>query len=561
MSTSYNVAELLRAFASSQPQVSALRFPTPSYTTDRPAWDTWTFRQLDHESDAYARGLTSAGVRPGDRVSILFKPSLAFYAVLFGLFKAGAVPVLLDSGMGLKNLLICLERTAPRVMVAMPMVQAVATFHRRPFRAVELKVTAGPRLFWGGTTLRACRVEGSEPFALVPRDADDDAAILFTSGSTGPAKGVSLRQAQFRAQVASLQEMLAFRPGLSDVQCFAAFAIFDLCMGMTSVIPKMDLSKPASADPRDILAAITTFQPEVAFGSPIVWQNLSRHCLATQTKVPALKTAITVGAPVPAYLHRRFQGILPSGCEIHTPYGATEGLPVSHIATNEILGVDGAPGTWERTAAGHGTCVGRFAPGIEVRIARVTDEPLPVWTEDLRVPDGEVGEVVIGGDQVSLAYHDAPEANRYAKIQDGTRTLHRMGDLGYVDPDGRLWFCGRKAHRLETPTGMVPAVPVEGVFNEHPDVFRTALIGVGPRGREVPVLCVEMEPGKVWSAKVQQELEALAAPTRWAGLVQRWLPHEGFPTDARHNSKIRSEDLKEWATARCPDLAGALVAA
>lgn len=560
MSEPHNVADFLRQFAASRPDAPALRFPSSGYSTANPSWDTLSFAELDRRSDAYARGFAQQGVKPGDRTSMLFKPSLDFYAVIFGLFKCGAVPVLLDSGMGLKKMLICLERTAPRVMVAMPLVHAVATFVRKPFRQVQHKITAGPRLFWGGTTLKACYVERDDPFELVRRKADDDAAIIFTSGSTGPAKGVALKQAQFKAQVASLSEMLGFEPGLSDVQCFAAFAIFDLCMGMTSIIPNMDLSKPATADPRDILAALTTYQPEVAFGSPIVWQNLSRHCLATGEKIPGLKTALTVGAPIPAYLHTRFQGILPEGCEIHTPYGATEGMPVSHIATNAILGTEDQPGTWARTARGEGTCVGTPAPGIDIRIIGITEDPISTWSDDLRVPTGEIGEVVIGGDQVSVEYKDAPAANTKAKITDGDRVLHRMGDLGYIDDDGLIWFCGRKAHRLQTAAGMVPAVPVEGVFNEHPDVFRTALVGIGNRGSEVPVLCVEMEPGSAWSDEVQKALDALAAETKWSGLVQRYLPHDTFPTDPRHNSKIRREDLKEWATAQCPDLQGALAA-
>ena len=312
---------------------------------------------------------------------MLFKPSLDFYAVLFGLFKVGAVPVLLDPGMGMKNLLACIERTAPRVMVAMPLVHAVATFMRRPFSHTDLRFTAGSRWFWGGPTLAACRIAASEAFEIARRSPDDDAAILFTSGSTGPAKGVAAKHGMFRAQVRALQQMLDFRPGQTDLQCFAAFAIFDLCMGMTSVIPKMDLSRPATADPRDLLAALDRWEPEVAFGSPIVWQNLSRHCVRAGATIPGLQTALTVGAPIPAYLHRRFAGILPSDCEIHTPYGATEGLPVSHIATREILGDGDTPGTWDQTADGAGTCVGHPAPDVEIRVIEITERPIVAWSD------------------------------------------------------------------------------------------------------------------------------------------------------------------------------------
>jgi len=549
MPESFNVADYLRRHAVERPEAPALRFPSARYTTARPQWDTWTFAELDHASDAFARGLHAQGVRRGDRTLMLVKPSLDFYAVLFGLFKVGAIPVLLDPGMGMSPLLACIERTRPRVVVAMSLVHAVRMFRRRPFQSAEICITVGRRWFWGGATLEQCRLEGDAPFEIARMGPADDAAILFTSGSTGTAKGVASKHGMFRGQVESLRELLHLKAGSTDVQAFAAFAIFDVCMGITSVIPHMDLSKPATAEPADIIAALETYHPEVAFASPIVWQNLSRHCVAHQVSLPSLRTAITVGAPIPAYLHRRFQTLLDPSAQIWTPYGATEGLPVSCIATNEIL-----DHTWARTSAGEGTCVGHPAPGIEIAIIGVTEEAIPHWSETLVLPQGDIGEIVISGRQVSPEYKDAPEANAKAKIGHGEGFWHRMGDLGYLDEGGRLWFCGRKAHRLETSAGMLPAVPVEGVFNEHPDVFRTALVGVGSVGQQIPVLCVEMEPGKSWSPEVETELRDLAAKTRHAAVVRRFIHHPAFPTDARHNSKIRRGDLRQWAASRCRDL-------
>jgi acyl-CoA synthetase (AMP-forming)/AMP-acid ligase II len=553
--STHNVASALRRHATERPDVAAIEFPSSAYRTDAPSWNRYTFAELDRESDAYARGFVSIGVKPGDRTLMLVKPSLDFYAVLFGLFKCGAVPVLLDPGMGIPKLLECIERNQPRVVVAMSLVHAVRTFVRKPFAAAEILVTAGSRWFWGGTTLSAIHTPSDEPFELVMREASDDAAILFTSGSTGTAKGVASKQAMFAAQVEALRGMFDFEPGQRDMQAFAAFAIFDVCLGMTSVIPKMNLSKPATAQPADIVAAIEHGRCDVAFGSPIVWLNASRYCLEHGVRLDGLRTLLTVGAPIPAYLHRRFRGILPEGAQIFTPYGATEAMPISWIGTDAILGDDRQAGTWDRTAAGHGTCVGRIVPGAEVAIIEVHDEAVERWSDDLALPADTVGEVVVKGDMVSPEYKNAEQANALSKIADGDGVRHRMGDLGYLDGDGRLWFCGRKSHRLQTAAGMVPAVPVEGVFNEHADVFRTALVGVGPRGAEVPVLCVELEPGKRWSRALEGEILALAEGTPHAGLVKRVLHHPGFPTDARHNSKIRRGDLTAWAEPRCLDLA------
>ncbi|MEQ1568783.1 MAG: fatty acid CoA ligase family protein [Myxococcota bacterium] len=544
-----NVAEAIRAHAAARPDQPALVFPGEDYRTEAPTWQQWTFAELDRESDAYARGFVAAGVRVADRVVVLVRPSLSFYAVMLGLFKLGATPVLLDPGMGIRALLACIERTRPRVSIAAPAVHAVAsTVARRSFASVETKITAGARWFWGGTTLAACRREGADPFALAERAPGDDAAILFTSGSTGSAKGVTLTQSMFRAEVASLGESFGFRPGDKDVQAFAAFAIFDLCLGHTAILPKMDYSRPATAAPADFVAAIEAHGPSITFASPIVWQNVSRYCVERGLTFPSVRTLITVGAAIPAYLHRRMQQILPPGGQVWTPYGATEGLPLTRIGTDEILGE-----TWAKTARGAGTCVGALAPGATIRVIPIVDGPIPTWSDALALPAGVLGEIVAGGDQVSPSYKDAPEADALAKIRDGDRILHRMGDVGYLDEQGRLWFCGRKAHRVETADGSVfGADAVEGVFNEHPSVFRTALVGLGPRGRQVPVVCVEMEPGQVFGPTTEAELRALAAGTPVEGKIAAFLPHPGFPTDARHNSKIRREDLLGWASARVP---------
>ncbi len=547
----HNVATLLRDHARSAPDRLALAFPSARYTDVAPTWDTWTFRRLDEESDALARGLVAEGVLPGDRAVVLVRPSLELYALLYALFKVGAVPVLLDPGMGIRALLACIERTEARVLLAMPAVHAIRVlFARTAFSAVAVHVTVGRRWFWGGLSTADLRRDGA-PFAPVERAADDPAAILFTSGSTGPAKGVVSTQAMFAAQVEALRQMFDLRPGQVDLQCFAAFAIFDVSLGMTAVIPKMDLARPATADPRAIVAGIRAFEPEIAFASPIVWRHTSRRCLEQEITFPSIRTLLTVGAPIPPELHRRMRRILSPGAQMYTPYGATEAMPITSIGTDEILGDTSA-----RTATGAGTCVGRPAPGAQVRIVAITDAPLPRWSDDLALPPGALGEIVAGGAQVSPAYAEIETVNTAAKIADGDHILHRMGDLGYIDASGRLWFCGRKAHRLVVDDGtVIPSDAVEAIFDEHPGVLRTALVGLGPRGRQIPILCVEMERGHAWSAGVEEELKTLARGTVAEGRIARFLPHPGFPTDARHNSKIRREELMPWAARRCRDLA------
>ncbi|MCB9676958.1 MAG: AMP-binding protein [Alphaproteobacteria bacterium] len=544
--TTYNVASHLRRHAAERPDQPALLYPSPAYTDASPAWDRLTYREFDARSDAYARGFASAGVKQGDRVLMLMKPQMDLWVVLFALFKIGAVPVILDPGMGRKALLACIEQIGCRVMIAESILHALrTTFFRKPFAAAEVFVTVGPKIWWGGVTLKQCLEEGGEPFPLAECGEMDDAAIAFTSGSTGTPKGVGYHQGMWDTAVDAIREMLDVKAGDVSVQAFAAFAIYDLCWGHTAVIPKFDLSKPASAPPAAMVAAIQAHQAKMAFGSPIIWRRVGPYCEQNGIQLHSLDRALTTGAPTPPDMVRQFAGILREGVEFHTPYGATEAIPVSHIGSRELL-----EDCVAETARGAGTCVGHPAKGVEIRIIEVTDADIPAWQDDLQVEPGQIGEIVVRGGQVSVEYKESPEGNASSKIRDGDTVFHRMGDLGYLDAKGRLWFCGRKSHRLQTADGMLPCVPVEGIYNEHPDVFRTALVGVGAPGREDPVLCVEMQPGKSWGPAVQGDLEKLAAGTKYEGVVKRFLPHPGFPTDARHNSKIRRGDLKVWATAQ-----------
>jgi acyl-CoA synthetase (AMP-forming)/AMP-acid ligase II len=248
------------------------------------------------------------------------------------------------------------------------------------------------------------------------------------------------------------------------------------------------------------------------------------------------------GAPVPPPLVARPPALLPEGGDVHTPSGATEALPVTSVSGAEL-----ADGLAERTARGEGTCVGRPAPGIELRLIAITDDPLATWDETRPPAPGEPGEVCVRGAVVTREYADAPAATAAAKIVDGASVWHRMGDVGRFDAEGRLWFLGRKAHRVQTEHGLLMPVPVENVFNRCDGVRRTALVGVGPAGRERPWLVVEPEEA-AREPELLERLRAIApsAPAR----VDGFLFHPAFPVDVRHNAKIRREDLKVWAAGR-----------
>ncbi|HEU4992843.1 MAG TPA: fatty acid CoA ligase family protein, partial [Luteimonas sp.] len=376
---------------------------------------------------------------------------------------------------------------------------------------------------------------------LVDTAPDDVAAILFTSGSTGVPKGVVYRHRHFVAQVAMLRDAFGIEAGGVDLPTFPPFALFDPALGLTSIIPDMDPTRPANADPRKLLRAMERFGVTQLFGSPALMRVLAEH----GAPLPGVKLATSAGAPVPPGVVARMLELLPDGARFWTPYGATECLPVAAIEGRELLSLRA------RTEAGAGTCVGRPVAPNEVRIIRIEDDAILEWRDDLLVAPGEVGEITVAGPSATDAYFNRDVQTRLAKIREGDRIVHRMGDLGWFDGEGRLWFCGRKSQRVVVDAATTLCTEqVEPVFNAHPALRRCALVGVGPRGAQRPVLVYELEAGAAGRARfdVPAELRAIAAAhPRLAAIAAFMRYPKPLPVDIRHNAKIGREVLAAWA--------------
>ncbi|MCA8954993.1 MAG: AMP-binding protein [Planctomycetes bacterium] len=530
-----NVSAWLAVRAAAQPDA-------PAVVVARRGGDVvLTCAELDRLCDRTAHALQRAGIGAGMRTALMVPPSPDFFALTFALFKLGAVPVLIDPGLGVRNLGRCLATAEPQAFVGIGKAQlarALLGWGRSTLR-IRIRVGAGLPLGSSLAQLRAAAPDIAFPVAAT--DPEQPAAILFTSGSTGPPKGVLYRHRTFTAQVEALQALYGIEPGEVDLATFPLFALFGPALGMASVVPRMNASRPAAADPRALVESIRAWSCTSMFASPALIELLGRHCETTGTRLPTLRRVVSAGAPAsPAALERLCRQ-LNAGVEVHTPYGATEALPVSSIGSAEILAE-----TRARTDAGGGVCVGHPAPGIEVAILRIDDGPIPEWSDDLCLPQGEVGEIAVRGAVVTDAYYGLPEATARAKIRDGARLWHRMGDVGYVDEGGRLWMCGRKAHRVETAAGTLHSVPCEAVFDVHPAVRRSALVGV----RGVPVLCVELLAGRRGSDELVEELRALGQRFEHTRGIGVFLFHPGFPVDVRHNAKIDREKLAAWAAGR-----------
>jgi len=541
MSQTVNIATAVSEMAQRQPDATAVVCP----------WGrrggSLTYGELEERTSWVAAGLHASGIGRGVRTVLMVPPGLDLFVLAFGIFRAGAVPVLVDPGIGLHHLKACLGNARPEAFIGVPKAHAARVILGWARATVRQKVTAGPRLFWGGRTLARIqalgrRVGGME---IAETSSDEVAAIVFTSGSTGPPKGVVYRHGNFAAQIEAVRDVLACGPGDVDLPTFPLFSLFDPALGMTTIIPDMDPTHPAKVDPMKIIGPIHEYGVTTMFGSPALLDTVGRYGVAHGVELPTLRQVVSAGAPVGPKIIERFVSLMAPGGRILTPYGATESLPVAVNSSDVILSE-----TRQATDRGAGTCVGPPVPSIEAAIIGVDDDPIAAWSDDLVVPHGEVGEIVVKGAQVTHEYFDADEHNRLGKIRDGETTRHRMGDLGYYDEQGRLWFCGRKSQRVITRDETLHTVPCESIFNTHDDVYRSALVGAEVDGETIPVICIEAEPG-VGSAdheRIRKELLDLGASFDHTAGIHTVLFHSGFPVDIRHNVKIGRRELGEWAT-------------
>ena len=536
---SHNIAETLPNIAAIYPDRNGLVSKTAK------GYKSWTFRDINNTADCFARSLSDLGVTKGDRVMLMVKPSIEFITLTFALFKIGAVIILIDPGMGYKNLLKCIGQVKPEIFIGIPKAHLFKLIFPKPFETIRTSVCIGPSFGIFGPSLSAEKAKRSKSygvnFTTAQLEAEDPAAILFTTGSTGPPKGVRYEHSIFQAQLKLIREYYQIGPEDIDQPAFPLFALFSTALGACSVIPEMNAAKPALVNPAKFVQTIKEDKVTYSFGSPAIWNVVSNYCLEQKITLPSVKKVLMAGAPVPGDLLKRTISILPDDAEIHTPYGATESLPIASMTGREILAE-----TWGKTRTGKGVCVGRVLPGNEIKIIKTSDDPIDQW-DKVHLPVYEIGEIIVRGPVVTRAYANNDKENRLAKIIDGDGFWHRMGDLGYFDEESRLWFCGRKGHRVITKSGTMYTICCEAVFNEHPDVFRSALVGIGSKGQEIPVLIVELHGKQKDTKTLLNDLRQLALQNELTSSITHFLIHPGFPVDIRHNAKIFREKLSQWA--------------
>ncbi len=547
-----NIADFVYENARKFPNKKAIVTPYCRDGSGRIAYTHYTYQQFVEASQRLSSALYGHGIRPGTRILLFVKPSLDFSVLVFSLFRIGAVPVFIDPGVGRKNLLSTVLKTKPQVMIAEPAVHILRHFFPKVFSSVKMFITTKKASYW--TSRLSLQKMLNEESTIESRDLEavqgqDLAAIIYTSGGTGVPKGVLYTHEMFYQQVSIFKNLLPLAENEVDLSGFPLFSLFAIAMGMTSVIPWLDAAKPASADPFLLLKHILDNNVSLATGSPAIWEKLADYCLHKNIVLPSVHGVIMFGAPIALNLHHKLQAILPNGTT-YTPYGATEGLPISWISGREILQSFG-----EKTLQGRGTCIGKEVPATKVKVIKSSFDVLPNFSKIEELPPYEVGELLVQGAQVTKEYFELPEETSKAKIVDGSLLWHRMGDLVYKDDKDYLWFCGRKVHQVVGKDQVYYPITCEAIFNQHPAVRRSALIGLNIGSEQQAAIVIERKDQKTTLSDEEkqvfrEELMSYAKRFPHTQSIKYFFIYKTFPVDYRHNIKIDRLFLRDYFASR-----------
>jgi len=484
-----------------------------------------TFTELIARIDAIAETLRHAGVQPGHRVALLVPPGLELTAAVYACWRAGAAIVVADTGLGWRRMAEALRSADPAYLIGIPAAMAVAAVLRIPGQRI-LVGGRHPSTGSGGTSPSHGRKQ-SETIA------DPEAAVLFTSGATGPPKGVVYRHAQLRAQVELVRAVCRITPDDRLVAAFAPFALYGPALGIGAAVPRMDVTRPGTLTASALAEAAAAVGGTLVFASPAALRNVvaTASQLTASQRIPLqrIRLVLSAGAPVGVPLLRDLQRLLPAA-EIHTPYGMTEVLPVTDIALPEL----------EQAGLGNGVCVGHVLPGVRLGIS-----PLDAVG---RAPGAPLHTVNVTGEICVSAGHVKDRYDRlWATEQASSRDpgWHRTGDVGHVDAAGRLWVEGRLAHVITAADGPITPVGAEQRIEAQAPVTGAALVGVGPQGTQQP-LAVVMTAAPARAGLADEELARavrVAAELPLAAV----LTVESLPVDIRHASKIDRSRLARWA--------------
>ena len=503
-----------------------------------------SFAELRDRVHALADGLRRVGVQPGHRVALLVPPGIDLPATVYACWQAGAVIVVADAGLGWRRMADALRSADPDYLIGIPAALAAAAALQLPgIRLVAGELPRPIRRLLGVTQsideLATGWDRGSALADIERTDVDrngsgsSEAAVLFTSGATGPPKGVVYRHHQLWAQLEQLRALFDVAPGDRLVAAFAPFALYGPALGIGAVVPKMDVTKPGTLTAAGLADAAAAIDATLVFASPAALQNVVASAAALtaahSSALARIRLVLSAGAPVSVALLRRVREVLPNA-ELHTPYGMTEALPLTDISLPEL----------EEAGPANGVCVGRPLPGVQIQISRFDSMGT---AEGPPEPMVEIsGEICVSAAHVKERYDQLWATERESSRNPG---WHRTGDVGHLDSAGRLWVEGRLVHVITTADGPLTPVGVEQRIEAEAPVTAAAVVGVGPRGtQQVVAVVVPDSPAPVGLAawELASAVRAAAEVPLAAVLVTRALP-----VDIRHAAKIDRQRLARWA--------------
>jgi acyl-coenzyme A synthetase/AMP-(fatty) acid ligase/pimeloyl-ACP methyl ester carboxylesterase len=497
-----------------------------------------------------AAGFAASGVRPGDRVALLVEPSADLTASIYALWRAGAVVVVADKGLGIAGMRRALRSAAVDHVVGSEAGLAAARLMGLPGSRFAASRRGRRALRVLGAVRTLDELEALGRHAPVPPECpvDADCAVLFTSGATGPAKGVVYTHRQAAAQLEVVRSAYGLTAADRFVAAFAPFAILGPALGIASAVPDVDVTAPGSLTAAALAEAVTAVDATVVFASPAALRRVTAtaHLLSQpqRTALAGVRLLMSAGAPVPASLLRSLRAVLPAA-DAHTPYGMTEVLPVTDIS---LAGIEAAGG-------GEGVCVGMPLPGVDVRISPLCSDGRA--DGELTHRPGVPGEVCVRAAHVKDRYDALWALERTTSRDPG---WHRTGDVGHLDADGRLWIEGRLQHVITTATGAVTPVGIEQRVEGLAEVSAAAAVGVGPAGAQVVVVVVVPVSGDRTPPRGRSRLPRLSGSLQLADVgvadavraaagvdVAAVLVAQRLPVDVRHQSKVNRGEVARQA--------------
>ncbi len=506
--------------------------------------DQITYKDFALRINSFAQGLLDIGIKPGERVIIFLPMSLDMYTAMFAVQRIGAIAVFLDSWARSHHLGASAECVEPKAMISFKM--AFELVDQVPqFASMPVRILYGPGEKY---THRFQDLLKPSPAPIHPVESETTALITFTTGSTGKPKGANRTHRFLSAQHQALSHVIPYTPVDRDMPAFPIFSLNNLATGVTTILPAIDLSRPAETDSALLTNQIIHEKVNCTTLSPSMLTGVARHCLQHGIILKDLRRVVTGGAPISKDDVQSFYKIAPQ-TELWILYGSTEAEPMAHIEGREMLK---EPSDVDPEIVEEGVNVGHISEDIDFKFIRIKDGSVELSAQGWagwEVRPGEVGEFICTGDHVCRDYYNNPEAFHSTKIAgDDKRVWHRTGDLAYMDAQKNLWIVGRVNNAIERQGKYFFPVRAEVLLKRFPFTGRAAFLGLeSPQGGQLTCAAVELKADidqkqfdfATAKKEIQRVFEKNKIPLDQIHFVK------SIPMDPRHHSKVEYKVLRD----------------